>query len=82
MTTAGPYTIAYDGYVLTVREAYIKGRRIFNVQFSIRIKPINLTVVDNGKGFKFWTSIPEGRQAIADEIGPVIGRYYHDKKNK
>ena len=82
MPTKGPYTIDYDGYVLTVREAIIEGRRIFNVRFSINVKPINLTVVDNGKGFKFWTSIPEGRQAIADEIGPVIGKYYFDKKNK
>jgi len=82
MPYEGPYTINYCDYVLHVSEAVIKGTRVFHVEFSINVKPVNLVVVDNGKGFKFWTTIPEGRQAIADEIGPVIGRYYYDKKNK
>jgi hypothetical protein len=80
MPEAGPYTIPYDGYVLTVTEAYIEGSRIFHVEFSINVKPINLVVVESNKGHRYWTSIPQGRQAVADEIGPVIGRYYHDKK--
>ena len=72
----------YDGYQLSVTEAIIKGTRVFHVEFSNNIKPVNLVVVDNGKGFRFWTSVPQGRQAVADEIGPVIGKYYHDRKKK
>jgi len=82
MPYEGLYKIDYDGYVLSVTEAVIEGTRVFHVEFSIKVKPVNLVVVDNGKGFRFWTTIPEGRQAVADEIGPVIGRYYYDKKKK
>jgi hypothetical protein len=82
MLYEGPYKLQYDGYELYVTEAIIEGTRVFHVEFSNHIKAVNLIVVDNGKGFKFWTTVPQGRQAIADEIGPVIGRYYYDKKKK
>jgi hypothetical protein len=29
---------------------------------------------------KFWTSIPEGRQEEADEVGELITEYLRDKK--
>jgi hypothetical protein len=37
-----------------------------------------------GKGLaneKFWTSIPEGRQEEAEEVGKLIAAYIRSKKN-
>jgi hypothetical protein len=82
MPESGPYTIAYKGYVLTVYEHDIEGSRVFHIEFSNHLKPLNLVVVESTKGAKFWTSIPPGRQAEADEFGPLIGWYYHQKKIK
>ncbi|OKS88709.1 hypothetical protein RG47T_4187 [Mucilaginibacter polytrichastri] len=31
---------------------------------------------------RFWTSLPEGRQVEAEKVGPLIARYFKNKKNK
>ena len=80
MPESGPYKIEYEGYVLTVTEVYIKESRVFHVVFSNHLKPLNLVVVESTKGQRYWTSVPQGRQAEADEIGPVIAHYYKNKK--
>lgn len=77
MPESGPYTIDYDGYVLTVTELYLEKSRVFHVEFSNHLKPLNLVVVESTKRKRYWTSVPQGRQAEADEIGPLIGFYYH-----
>jgi hypothetical protein len=35
-----------------------------------------VTRAEKEGGKKFWTSVPEGRQAEAHEIGPLIEAYY------
>ncbi len=34
----------------------------------------------NANNEKFWTSIPEGRQELAQQVGPLIENYYRSKK--
>ena len=80
MPESGPYTIDYNGLMLTITEHYIEGSRVSHVKFANHLKPLNLVVVESTKGTKYWTSVPPGRQAEADEIGPLIGWYYHIKK--
>lgn len=76
-----PFEIAYKGGVSKVTEAEIKSRRIFYIQFPDNKKVLTITV---GKGLgdeKFWTSIPEGRQEEAEEVGKLIAAYIRSKKN-
>jgi hypothetical protein len=35
-----------------------------------------VTSAEKEGGQKFWTSVPEGRQAEAEQIGPLIEAYY------
>jgi hypothetical protein len=35
-----------------------------------------VTRAQKGGGEKFWTSVPEGRQVEAEQIGPLIEAYY------
>lgn len=75
-----PFEIEYKGGVSKVTEAEIRNRRIFQIQFVNAKKPLTITV---GKGLgdeKFWTSIPEGRQEEAEEIGKLIAAYIRSKK--
>ena len=76
-----PFEIEYKGAATKVTEAEIKSRRIFYIQFPDNRKVLTLTV---GKGLgdeKFWTSIPEGRQEEAEEVGKLIAAFIRSKKN-
>ncbi|TSD67642.1 hypothetical protein FFF34_009720 [Inquilinus sp. KBS0705] len=75
-----PFEIEYKGAVTKVTEAEIKSRRIFYIQFPDKRKVLTITV---GKGLgdeKFWTSIPEGRQEEAEEVGKLIAAYIRNQK--
>ena len=75
-----PFEIEYKGAVTKVTEAEIKSRRIFYIQFPDNSKVLTITV---GKGLgdeKFWTSIPEGRQEEAEEVGKLIAAYIRNQK--
>ncbi|QEM03097.1 hypothetical protein DIU31_006020 [Mucilaginibacter rubeus] len=75
-----PFTIEFKGQSLTVSEHYIGEERIFRILFEDKRKPLTLAVGINSQKQKFWTSIPQGRQEEAGEIGPLIAWYYKEKK--
>jgi hypothetical protein len=43
-------------------------------------EPLFLTQTKNDKGQTFWTSIPEGRMALAAEIGAIIEQTLAENK--
>jgi hypothetical protein len=75
------FEIDVEGKAVRVSEHYIGERRVFHVDLPLRGKPLILTVTEGPKG-RFWTSIPEGRQADAEKVGPLIAWYFKNKKNK
>jgi hypothetical protein len=42
--------------------------------------PLMLTRAEKEGGGKFWTSVPEGRQVEAEQIGPLIEAYYRRQR--
>ena len=64
---------------IRVEEIKIPGQTFFKVDFSNQIPPLTLLRATNIKEEKFWTSVPEGRQKLAEEIGPLIESYYRSK---
>lgn len=48
---------------------------IYRVVFSDKSQPLVLTRTHSNTD-KFWTSIPEGRQKEAEEIGSIISEYF------
>lgn len=64
---------------IRVEEIRIPGQTFFKVDFSNQIPTLTLLRATNIKDDKFWTSIPEGRQKLAEEIGPLIENYYRSK---
>lgn len=75
------FEIDIEGKAVRVSEHYIGERRVFHVDLPLRGKPLILTVTEGPKG-RFWTSIPEGRQADAEKVGPLIAWYFKNRKNK
>lgn len=64
---------------IRVEEIKIPGQTFFKVDFSNQIPSLTLLRATNMKDEKFWTSIPEGRQKLAEEVGPLIENYYRSK---
>lgn len=75
------FEVEYEGKAVRVSEHYIGEQRVFHVGLPLRGKALILTVADGPKG-KFWTSVPQGRQAEAEKVGPLIAWYFKNKKNK
>lgn len=74
-----PFEVFFEGNTVRVSEHELKGKRIFHIDFGGRKKPLVLTVAMNRKDEKFWTSIPEGRQNEAEQIGKLIAVHIRSK---
>lgn len=69
------FTIIYKEAELQVEWLSINGVSIFRVPVNIK-SPLFITRATNDNGKRFWTSVPEGRQAEAEAIGPLIEAWY------
>lgn len=64
--------IAYKGTNLAVSKFKVAGAEVYRVVFPDNRPPLIVTIAEKRNGKPFWTSIPEGRQEEAEEIGPLI----------
>lgn len=69
------FDIEFDGGPARVSEVKIGTQVVYRVLFKTARKPLILNEALDRKNNIFWTSIPEGRQAEADQIGPLITNY-------
>lgn len=65
---------------LMVEKISLPGQVFFRVTFPGNITALTLLSARDINKAKFWTSVPEGRQKLAAEIGPLIENYYNAKK--
>ena len=63
-----------DGKIIIQRH-YVSNQTIYRVIFSDKRNPLVVTRVLIDNAAHWWTSIPEGRQREAEEIGPLIANY-------
>lgn len=61
---------------INVQRHSIGGQTLFKINFSDKRNPLIVTRVLHANAHRFWTSIPEGRQKEAEEVGPLISEYY------
>lgn len=73
MDAPNEFEIIYKGTVIKVNRVVIGTQKLFNVHLRT---PVVITRADDFNGGKFWTSIPEGKQNIAQELGPLIEAFY------
>ena len=65
------FNIAYQGQQLDVQILDVGGQRIYKVNFPSGATLL-MTRAKNADGVYFWTSVPEGKQRQAEEIGSLI----------
>ncbi len=66
--------------VLKVEAFTLSGHRLFRITFPDKTLPLVITRATHANGGLFWTSVPEGRQALSEQTGLFIESYYKIKK--
>ena len=61
---------------INVQRLSIGGQTLFKVNFPDNSKPLIVTRALHANAYRFWTSIPEGRQKEAEEVGALISEYF------
>ncbi|QDW27232.1 hypothetical protein FFJ24_021340 [Pedobacter sp. KBS0701] len=75
-----PFELEFEGKVLQVSEHELAGKRVFHVSYGPGAKPLVIAVAIGANGKKFWTSIPQGRQKEATDIGKLIADHIRAKR--
>jgi len=74
-TADRPFTIDFNGNSLKVTRHRLGTAFVFHIEFPFQRQPLIIAKAKGEDIGDFWTSVPEGRQNEADQIGPLITRY-------
>lgn len=74
------FELQVNSVTLRVERLNLPGHVAFRVVFSSARQPLVVARATNADAARFWTSIPEGRQKEAEEVGKLIQEYLQTKK--
>ena len=60
---------------IRIQRHFVSNQTIYRVVFSDKRDPLVFTRALTDSAAHWWTSIPEGRQREAEEIGPLSAEY-------
>ena len=66
---------------IRVQRHFVASQTIYRIVFSDKRDPLVVTRALTDNAVRWWTSIPEGRQSEAEEIGPLIANYIKSNKS-
>lgn len=69
------FEVIYKEKVVKIEAVSIGGQSLYKVLFSDR-PAMFVTRAKDFNTSKFWTSVPEGRQELAEQIGELITKHY------
>ena len=69
------FELNFKGGMIRIHRHSVASQTIYRVIFSNKRSPLVVTRVFTDNASHWWTSIPEGRQREAEEIGPLIADY-------
>jgi len=75
-----PFELDLDGRHMRISEHELAGKRVFHISFGKSEAALVISIGMSARGEKFWTSIPEGRQKEASEIGKMIAKHIRAKR--
>ena len=75
-TSAAVFEIIFNDTTVPVRELNVAGNRPMFLVPMPDGKPLVLTTATSATGEVFWTSVPEGKQALAQRIGKLIEAHF------
>jgi hypothetical protein len=78
-TDALQFELDHSSGRITVRKHVVAGQVVYHVLFTDKRRPLVLHRALDANASRFWTSIPEGRQQEAEEVGYLILEYFKTK---
>ena len=75
-----PFEVEFLGKTARIAEHELAGKRVFQVDFGKGERPLVISTGIGVSGDKFWTSIPQGRQKEATDIGKLIAEHIRAKR--
>lgn len=75
-----PFILTYNNIRIRVQRHSLQGTFVYHIVFEDKRPPLVITRALTENEVKWWTSIPEGRQPEAEEIGPLIAEYIQSKQ--
>jgi len=69
------FEVFHKEKTVKIEAVSIGGQSLYKVMFSDR-PAMFVTKAKDFNAAKFWTSVPEGRQELAEEIGELIIKHY------
>lgn len=70
-----PFEFTYYGQRIQVHPKQVNRDWVYALYFEDRRTPLVIAQAKADDGTKFWTSLPEGRQAEAEELGAYVARF-------
>ena len=74
------FELNFKDAMIRVQRHLVSNQIILRIIFSDKLNPLAITRTLTENAAHWWTSIPEGRQREAKEIGPLIERYLETQK--
>ena len=69
------FEVIYKEKPLKIQVVSVGGQTLYKVSFED--KPgLFITIAKHFNALKFWTSVPEGKQQLEEELGTLIEQYY------
>lgn len=72
MATGTDWQAVYRGHKITIAKRRVGNMEVYYVSSSPDKKPLVITRAEGRGGKAFWTSVPQGMQREAEEIGAII----------
>ena len=69
------FELDFKDVKIRVQRHFVSHQTIYRIVFSDKRSPLVVTRALTDNAAHWWTSIPEGRQREAEEIGPLIAGY-------
>ena len=69
------FELDFNGGKIRVQRHFVANHTIYRILFADKRPALVVTRALNENAASWWTSIPEGRQKEANEIGPLIAAY-------
>lgn len=70
------FELYYKNDKIEVQRHSIGIQTVFRISFRDKRPPLVIIRALHANAYRFWTSIPEGRQREAEEIGTLIVQHY------
>lgn len=73
------FEVIFNDQPVPVRELSVSGRPMFLIHVPDS-RPLVITTATGADGQVFWTSVPEGRQALAQAFGKLVEAHFRKKQ--